>query len=92
MIIRVTGMGSISAHRDRQKSDKKGHRDAPGKRVGLMGSEMTVCADATADIFPALQIASIDSDPIKEDKNNENIIHRFARNIIADSNITILRG
>jgi hypothetical protein len=31
------------------------------------------------------------ADPVKEDKNNENIIHRFARGFIASSNITSLR-
>jgi hypothetical protein len=38
--------------------------------------------------FPRSKSRPIDADPIKEDKNNENIIHRFARNFIADSNIT----
>jgi hypothetical protein len=53
---------------------------------------MTVCAEAMADIFPRSKSRPIDADPIMEDKNNENVIHRFARNFIADSTITILRG
>jgi hypothetical protein len=55
-------------------------------------SEMTVYAGTLADIFPRIKSCPVDADPIKEDKNNENIIHRFARNFIANSNITILRG
>jgi hypothetical protein len=34
---RRDGQKTISAHRDRKKSAKNGHRDAPGKRVDLMG-------------------------------------------------------
>jgi hypothetical protein len=42
--------------------------------------------------FPRTKSRPVDADPIKEDKNNENIIYRFARNFIANSNITIFRG
>ena len=55
-------------------------------------SEMAVCADRWLISFPRTKSRPIDADPIKEDKNNENIIHRFARDFIANSNITILRG
>jgi hypothetical protein len=55
-------------------------------------SEMTVCPTRWLISFPRTKSRPVDADPIKEDKNNEDIIHRFARSSIANSNITILRG
>lgn len=93
----AVGTGAKAKEACNEEESIYGHRDAREKRVDSMGIRkdcvcVCVCVPTRWLIsFPRTKSRPVDTDPIKEDKNNENIIHRFARNFIANSNITILR-